>query len=298
MRKIFVRILIALSIAALAAVAAHADAWKEALAAYEDGRFEEAIPSLTTLAEAGHIGAMDRLSHIYWYGDGTPVDYKRAAKWSFLSAARGSPAGAHDLGVHYVTGNGVAYDEVRAVKWMLLALRRGDPHAKGALYDNYMYGDGLPRDEKLALKYLRAAAYDGMASAQERLGTMLLYGALHVTKAPEEGIRYLQLAGEQWEIRAQLFLATAYLTGFHGLVDPDPAHGARWAFLALEGGDCPAADNLITYATLLIGPEAVAQASAEAEAWADENPLSLHLHDEMDRAIACVDVTNEPPVDA
>jgi hypothetical protein len=59
--------------------------------------YSRALPIYARLAEAGNPEAQFRLGEMYWFGDGTQSDLKKAASWFQKSAAAGNADAAESL---------------------------------------------------------------------------------------------------------------------------------------------------------------------------------------------------------
>ena len=91
------------------------------------GRIGDAPPSQPDLseaffwyrkaAEAGHIGAMEALSHAYAHGRGTPIEQKAAIDWITRASEAGSPRAMIELGSCSLDGTGVPASDAEAERW-------------------------------------------------------------------------------------------------------------------------------------------------------------------------------------
>lgn len=216
------------------ATPAAAGPWEDALAAYQDGRFETAIEMMKPLAEAGDINALATLGDIYSFGEGTPIDHVEALKWSRRGAALGSSEGENDLGVSYAKGQGVPKDAAEAIKWFRKAADHGNAKAQVSIARRYLYGEDVKKDVPLGLIYLHAAADSGNANAQFVLGQASHEGGYGVQVNFKEAARLFTLAAEQGYTPAQLYLAGYYADG-RG-VQRDDVRSAMWAILAAKPG--------------------------------------------------------------
>ena len=83
--------LLALSLA-LSAPQVSADAFEDAVSAYQRGDFLTAAKTFRKLAEQGDAAAQYNLGLMYDNGQGVPQDYAEAVKWYRLAAEQGMPA--------------------------------------------------------------------------------------------------------------------------------------------------------------------------------------------------------------
>lgn len=76
---------------------AFADDVNEANKLLNAKEYGRALPIYARLAEAGNAEAQFRLGEMYWFGDGTSPDLKKAAAWFEKSAAAGNEDAAESL---------------------------------------------------------------------------------------------------------------------------------------------------------------------------------------------------------
>jgi uncharacterized protein len=141
----------------LTAVPAAADDWDDAAAAYESGRYEEAIRLMTPLAEAGVVQAQSTLAHVYSFGHGTPPDDAAAFDWMRQAAEQGDAGAQSKLGQMYLVGLGVEKNEAEAARWFGLAADQYEPTALYNLATLTMHGIGVEADPTTAIGLYYAA---------------------------------------------------------------------------------------------------------------------------------------------
>ena len=122
-------ILLALALT-LSAVPVAADAWDDAVAAYNSGDYKSAARLFRPFAEQGDAGAQYVLGRMYSLGQGVPQDYAEAMKWYRKAAEQGDASAQNNLGVMYDNGEGVPQDYVEAHMWFNLAAAQGNAQAK------------------------------------------------------------------------------------------------------------------------------------------------------------------------
>jgi len=88
MKKIHILSMLIIAMAWLAN-SAHAAEFKEGLAAYNAGNYEQAYEIFTPLAEAGDAKAQHLLGHMYIEGDGVERDVKQGLLWFRMAAKQG-----------------------------------------------------------------------------------------------------------------------------------------------------------------------------------------------------------------
>lgn len=120
--------LLALGFAANSGVA-FADAFDDAIAAYDRGDYPTAVRLVRPLAEQGDAQAQNALGAMYYNGKGVPQSFRDAVKWYRLSAAQGFLGAQLDLGAMYYEGEGVPEDFIRAHMWLSIAAAQGETSA-------------------------------------------------------------------------------------------------------------------------------------------------------------------------
>jgi len=113
-----------LALALLVALPAAAD-FNAAREAALRGDFEQALPELTMLAEAGSAEAQALLGDLYSRGDGVEKNDALAAQWYEKASRLGYSDAQYALGLLYQTGRGVRQDKATAYMWMVLAFETG-----------------------------------------------------------------------------------------------------------------------------------------------------------------------------
>ena len=72
-------------------------------------------------AEQGGADAQEMLGDMYYFGQGVPQDYAKAAHWIRKAAEQGDADGQFMLGYMYTEGEGLPQDVVQAYAWYNLA---------------------------------------------------------------------------------------------------------------------------------------------------------------------------------
>ncbi len=91
------------------------------LQSYYRMSFSKALATWRPLAEDGHAKAQYQLGVMYYYGEGVPQNYDRAAEWYGKAAEGGDADAQFNLGLMYAHGIGVEQDFVSAHVWFNLA---------------------------------------------------------------------------------------------------------------------------------------------------------------------------------
>ena len=157
MKRIMLTALIALH-----PVAAVAQDWQKAKAAYQVGDYATALEEFRLLAEEGDAAAQNNLGAMYYYGLGLPLDLDAAVRWFRHAAEQGNADGQNNLGAMYDTGLGVPKDHAEAVRLYRLAAVQG--HAGGQFNLGLMYsrGEGVLQDYVAAHMWFNIASANGM----------------------------------------------------------------------------------------------------------------------------------------
>lgn len=196
-----VRLLLAvIGLVALALPVAGED-WGDADSAFARGDFDRAMTLTIPLAEAGHVEAQNRLAHLFRYGEGTKIDYERAAYWSQRAADQGSGHAMTVLWSFYKDGLGVAKDEARARTLLEEAAEHGDGLANYNLH-------AIARragDDAAALAYLDRAIALGRSDAQYALGGLHFTGEMGIDQDFSKALHWMELAAGQRHIEAMVF---------------------------------------------------------------------------------------------
>jgi len=254
-----------------------ADAWGDAMQEYRAGHFEAAFKLVTPLAKAGNAEAQYVLSNMYWYGEGTEVDYDESMKWARQSAALGNADGENAVAVSYAFGKGVAPDPVEALKWFKIAADNGSAKAQVSLARRYLDGEDVPKDEALGRRYLSAAVAQGYFQAQYALAVYTAAGRYGIAPDAKESLRLMTLAAEQRYVVAEFSLALAY--GDDKSAVHDPIKAATWATIAANAG--------CQYATVILKPMITAglklddrdEANRQAALWEQNHPRPTFQED-------------------
>ena len=90
-------------------------------------------------------------------GEGTPVDYVKAAYWYEMGAKQGNTWCQHRMGVFCLYGMGRPCDYEEAAKWYMLGAKQNDPSCCADLANCYENGWGLPRNAQLAAMWREKA---------------------------------------------------------------------------------------------------------------------------------------------
>ena len=143
----------------------------QGFAAYEAGRFEEALRLLLPHAESDHARAQYVVGLMYAAGQGIEQSFYEAAKMYRKAAHQGHAGAQVNLGSLYehCYGNGPCNTEA-AADWYRKAAAQGDATGQFNLAVMYAAGRGVGADEWRAKVLFRKSAEQGFAAAQYNLG--------------------------------------------------------------------------------------------------------------------------------
>jgi TPR repeat protein len=215
----------------------------------------EAVLLLQRGVEAGDVGAMTNLGHIYASAEGAARDDVQAAALFRRAAEAGEAGSMRNLGVFLRDGRGgLARDPAQALTWLRRAADAGRPDAMVLLADQLAKGVGCEPAPAEAQRWLRLAADKGDPEGMLLLAQLLLDGP---QGGRAEGSRLLHTAAQRNHPRAMVELARriAKGRGFTRRVTPAISFAQRAATLG-------SGEGLLFMARLLddLGREAQARA--------------------------------------
>lgn len=147
-----------------------------AIAAYQRGAHQEALPTLLSAARAGDPLAQVYLGLAYYNGHGVAEDDNAAFTWFWHAAEQGDAEGEYQLGFMYTYGYGVPADEPdpegKAVEWFARAADQGHAEAQFNLGLMLLAGSGVERDEEAGLHWIEEAARNGSPGARRFTGAL------------------------------------------------------------------------------------------------------------------------------
>ena len=182
----------------------------------------------------GHARAQAQLGRLYsvasevnYYGSGSFFrDYEAAKYWLFKAAEAKDNMAYYQLGQLYAQGLGVPESDEEAIKWFQLAKESGYPYASQAL----SLLASRRNMENALIASLEPKAVSGDVMAQARLGEVYFNG--EVRRNDEKAIKWLTLASDAKNPKAESLLGKAYLNGRGVKSDPNKAFD-----LLLAAGD-------------------------------------------------------------
>lgn len=161
---------------------------------YDAGRHAEAVPLLTSEAEAGSVDAQARLAEAYFEGRGITKDVTLALSFLTRAANGGNAEAQSRLAFLYEQGTGVSKDVREAMRWHASAADKGNVRSQCAAALLAVNAEGgVARDHGAAAKWFAAAAKSGAACGQLGYG-FLHYNGYGVEKNYDEAMRLWEAA--------------------------------------------------------------------------------------------------------
>ena len=158
-----------LTFAVIPAFAQGAEGFEAGVAAYEIGKYDEAIKTWEPLAEKGNVNALNMLAQVYRLGLGVQQDDTKAFELYNQAAERGSPEAQVNVAFQLLTGKGVDRSPETAATWFAKAADQGNALAQYNLGLMYEKGIGVDQDQEFAADLYRLAAGKGQKRAVARL---------------------------------------------------------------------------------------------------------------------------------
>jgi TPR repeat protein len=127
--RCFVILLVALLLPDLARAEVTDAAFRNGLAAFNEGNYARAQQAWDPLARTGDARAQTGLGFMYYSGRGVPRDSVRAAEFFKRAAEQGEPTAQLFLALMYFKSDGVPMNAPLAMMWVELALAGGQTEA-------------------------------------------------------------------------------------------------------------------------------------------------------------------------
>jgi TPR repeat protein len=125
----FVILIVALLLPGFARAEIADAAFRNGLAAFNDGSYARALEAWGPLAGAGDARAQTGLGFMYYSGRGVPRDSVRAAKFFQRAAEQGEPTAQLFLALMHYKSDGVPMSAPLAMMWVELAMAGGQVEA-------------------------------------------------------------------------------------------------------------------------------------------------------------------------
>lgn len=188
--------------------------------------FEEAVPSLQSLAYLENPYAQTALGGCYLSGWAVTQSFAEAIRWYQAAADKGDAEAQYIMGWFCNTGQIMTEDRgVKAVEWYRKAADQGHMIARynlGVLL-RCDSGIGIARDLPESEKWNRQAAMQGFSLAQYQMGKWYEIGDGPVLKDLTEAKRWYQLSADQGEVNSQVKLGLCHLNN----IPKNPQAAAR-----------------------------------------------------------------------
>ncbi|GAA0831462.1 sel1 repeat family protein [Cupriavidus pauculus] len=144
---------------------------REAVAAYEAGRFDVAIQGFAEAARKGNRLAQFNYAMMLLRGEGTAAKPQEALIWLRKAADNRMTHAQFTFGDLYERGELVPRSLEEANRWYERAAQGGHVQAQMALATNYFTGRGVPLDYGRAFGWYSKAAASGDGPAQYIVGS-------------------------------------------------------------------------------------------------------------------------------
>jgi TPR repeat protein len=185
------------------------------------------------------------------------------------AAELGNAEGMYNLGVMYSHGTGCPRNPEMAQYWFKEAIKQprkvmgnrnvGVAEAYSGLA-LYLHEDPNPAKQAQAVEMWEIAAEDGLAVAQNNLGTCYEHGRVY-SQDFKKASQYYQLAAQGGDHQAMLNLAKLYARGLNGPIDLKNA--ILWAQRAVDCGGKQGLQDLLNYKKMQEALEEVPEVAFE-----------------------------------
>ena len=123
-----------------------AGAYDPAYAAYDSGRYEQALKLASEGAAKGEVQADTLLGRLYAEGSASARTMQRLLEWFTKGAVAGDKHAQFELGLMLAKGRGVKQDEKKAADFFEAAAQQGHTLAAYNLAQTYVEGWARPQD--------------------------------------------------------------------------------------------------------------------------------------------------------
>lgn len=158
-----------LSMGSMPAFAQEDEAFEKGVAAFEIGKYKEAISHWEPAAEEGNVDALVNLAQLYRLGLGVEQDDAKAFELYEKAAQEGSDDAQVNVAFQLLMGKGTDQNRERAAGWFAKAADQGNALAQYNLGLMYEKGIGVAQDREFAVELYRIASSKGQRRAQSRL---------------------------------------------------------------------------------------------------------------------------------
>jgi len=228
-----------------------ADEWRDAVAAFNNQRYEDALKLLVPLANPGSVGVQLLLFDTYTRGWAALDDEAARFEWARRGAKLGIAPAQEHMALNYLNGSGVAVDEARAAHWFKLATDQWYAPAAYNFGVLTLNGQGVSADPDYAVGlFLRAAEFNE-PYALYVLGSMYLEGN-HVDYDFNSGVYYLSQAAFFGHRGAMALLGIVIQDKPN---DPNRLVKSAFHFRRAVASGCTDVGELLTEAVERLSPE-------------------------------------------
>ena len=153
-------VLLACAVGTWAMPQARASDLQDGDAAFDAGRYPDALRLWSAAARTGDAQAAFNLGLLYDLGDGVTASAETALHWYRRAADAGLGSAAFNVGVMYDSGRGASVDRRAAALWYARAAALGQSRAAYNLGQLYEQGEGVPQNPGAAIAWYTAASAD------------------------------------------------------------------------------------------------------------------------------------------
>ena len=172
-----------LSMASVPAFAQDDEAFEKGVAAFEVGKYQEALDLWEPAAEKGNVDALVNMAQLYRLGLGVEQDDAKAFELYEKAAQQGSDDAQVNVAFQMLMGKGVDQNREGAAGWFAKAADQGNALAQYNLGLMYEKGIGVGRNRDFAIELYQVAASKGQRRAQARLDALEEASDLEIAEA-------------------------------------------------------------------------------------------------------------------
>ena len=226
-----------------------------AQAAYDAGKFHEALSLAEFAADTGNEDAQYLAGRIYMRGETGVIDMVKAAEYFRSAAGAGQTDAMMALGEMSLRDQaGLSASD--ALHWFSMASQKKRADAMRAIGEMYLKGQGLTPDADKAMQWLRQAVDFG-----DGIACRLIADTHFETDAPE-ALRWYEKAAERGDYEAAYIAAIMYEENYD--IRPDVGKMATLLEQAANGGYPPAQAD---YGLLVYQGRGVEPSAEQAAHW-------------------------------
>lgn len=222
---------------------------------------------------------------------------QEAFEWAHHAAAAKHPGGYFHLALCYTSGIGCQLDNAQAMLYLdkaVAARHTGAITFKGICHWQGL--NGYAKDPQQAAKWLKKGALAQEPLACALVGRAMLEGNAMFAKHTAKGVRYLQQASAQQEVRAYLPLAKAYEQGYvKGYPAGSPQALDKAEALLQLAVDAKQVEAMYALGMLHLHRATISEKDADHKRYIARARISLFMatrygHVDADYAYSCIEV--------